>query len=425
MRKTRISIEVEGDEKMENSIFKQYLERRNTLIKNRNILQTSYNPDQLPHRSNEIDQVASILAGALKGDKPSNIMIFGKAGTGKTAVMTFIGNELQKADAATSNCEFIYINCEVVDTHYGILSGIGNQSQTDFEKRIPYTGWSTEKVYMEMKNYIDSQSKVFIIVLDEIDRLLNKNSDDVLYHLLAINDFLKNSKVSLVGISNNLKFMEFLDSRVHSRFGEEKIIFPPYKTKQLEDILKERAKLAFEPEAIEFGVIPLCAAIAAQDNGDARRALDLLRVAADIAERNGDTVITEAHVKNAKNKIEVDAVVETVKTLPPHSKIVLMSIIKNTEDGNKTMTTGDMYSTYKEITEILGLNYVSQRRVADLISELDMLGIVHAPVRSFGRAGRTRVIELSAPKDVRDVLEADELMIPLKTYRNPKQTTLM
>ena len=410
---------------MDDTIFKQYLDRRNTLVKNKNILQTSYIPDQLPHRSNEIDQVASVVAGALKGDKPSNIMVFGKAGTGKTAVMTFIGNELKKADRLTSNCEFIYINCEVVDTHYGILYHIGNQSQADFEKRIPHTGWSTEKVYMEMRNYIDLQGKVFIVVLDEIDRLLNKSSDDVLYHLLVINEFLKNSKVSLIGISNNLKFMDFLDNRVRSRLGEEKIIFPPYKANQLEDILKERAKIAFEEEAIEIGVIPMCAAIAAQEMGDARRALDLLRVAADIAERNGDSVITDAHVKNAKTKIDVDTVIETVKTLPNHSKMVLMSIIKNTEDGNRTMTTGDVYSTYKEITEIIGLTYVSQRRVADLISELDMLGIVHAPVRSFGRAGRTRAIELSAPQAVKDVLEADELMIPLKTYRNPKQTTLM
>ena len=413
-----------GDE-MNDTIFKQYVDRRNTLVKNKNILQTSYNPDQLPHRSEEIDQVASVIAAALKGDKPSNIMIFGKTGTGKTAVMNFIGNELKKADLITSKCEFVYINCEVVNTQYGILYSIGNQSQMDFDKRIPYTGWSTEKVYMEMRNYIDSQGKIFIIVLDEVDRLLNKNSDDILYHLLVINESLKNSKVSLVGISNNVKFMELLDLRVRSRLSEEKIIFPPYKKEQLEDILRERAKLAFEPDTVEPGVVPYCAVIAAREMGDARRALDLLRVAADIAERNGDSVITEAHVKSAKNKIEIDTVNETIKTLPTHSKIVLMSIIYNTEDGNKTMTTGDVYSTYKEIAEILESGSVTQRRVADLISELDMLGIVHAPVRSFGRAGRTRAIELSAPKAIRDVLESDELMTPLKKYRSSKQTTLM
>ena len=116
------------------SIFKPYLERRNTIVKNKSILQTSYIPNQLPHRSEQIDQVASVIAAALKGDKPSNLMIFGKTGTGKTAVMNFIGNELRKADSSSSLCEFIYINCEVVDTHYGILYTIGNQNQADFDK---------------------------------------------------------------------------------------------------------------------------------------------------------------------------------------------------------------------------------------------------------------------------------------------------
>lgn len=410
---------------MTESIFKQYVERRNSIVKNKNILQTSYIPDQLPHRSEQIDSIASVIAAALKGDKPSNIMIFGKTGTGKTAVMNFIGNELRKADIAENNCEFVYINCEVVDTHYGILYNIGNQSQADFEKRIPYTGWSTEKVYTEMRNYIDEQKKVFIVVLDEIDRLLTKSSDDVLYHLLVINENLKNSKVSLVGISNNLKFMELLDLRVRSRLGEEKMVFPPYKAHQLEDILRERAKIAFSEESLEEGVIPYCAVLSAQEMGDARRALDLLRVSADIAERNGDTVVTEAHVKSAKNKIEMDTIIEAVKTLTPQSKTVLMSIIKNTEEGNRTMTTGDVYSTYKVISDVLGTSILTQRRVTDLISELDMLGIVHAHVRSFGRAGRTKEIELSAPKEVVDVLEMDEFMAPLKNYKPPKQTTLI
>lgn len=408
---------------MSESIFKQYIDKRNTIVKNKNILQTSYIPDQLPHRKEQIEQIAPIIASALKGDKPSNIMIFGKTGTGKTAVMNFIGNELKKADELNENCEFVYINCEVVDTHYGILYHIANQNQMDFEKRIPYTGWSTERVFMEMMESIDSQNKVYIVVLDEIDRLLSKSNDDVLYHLLVINESMKNSKLSLIGISNNLNFMQMLDPRVKSRLSEEKMVFPTYKTEELEDILRERAKLAFDQDSLDESVIPYCAVLSAQETGDARRAIDLLRVSADIAERNGDTVVTEAHVKYAKNKIEVDAFIEVVKTLTPQSKIVLMSIIKNSQEDNRTMTTGDVYVMYKFISGVLGNSILTQRRVTDLISELDMLGIVHAHVKSFGRAGRTKEIELSTPKEAIDVLENDELMRPLKNYKPPKQTT--
>ena len=409
---------------MDRSIFAKHIDKRNKIVKNKNILQTSYLPEVLPHRSEEIDSVATIIASAFEGDKPSNILIFGKPGTGKTAVMNFIGNELRKEDPDGSSCMYIYINCEIVDTQYGILQNIGNQIIVDFEKRIP-TGWSLEKVYSETKNYIDGQNKVFVVVLDEIDRLIYKSGDDVLYHLSKINEDLKRSKLSLVGISNNTKFVEFLDPRVKSRLGEEKMIFPPYDAQQLGDILRSRAEIAFEPGTLEDGVIALCAALSAQEMGDARRALDLLRIAAEIAERSGDSAVAEAHVKSAKSKIEMDTVSEMVKTLTQQSKVVLMSVIYNTERDNRTMTTGDVYSTYKELCDILHVTVLTQRRVTDLISELDMLGIVHARVRSFGRAGRTKEIELSIPQEICKMLKDDESMRHLKNYRSPQQTTLL
>ena len=408
---------------MERSIFDKHIEKRNKIVKDKGILQTSYVPEILPHRSAEIDNIAMIIASAFEGDRPSNILIYGKPGTGKTAVMNYIENELKKQDPKGDDCSYVYLNCEIIDTQYGILQNIGNKIMTDFEKKIP-TGWSIEKVYSETKNYIDEQEKVFVIVLDELDRLVSKGGEDVLYHLLKINEDLKHSKVSLVGISNNATFAEFLDPRIRSRLGEENFVFYPYDAQQLGDILKSRADLAFEDGSLEDGVISLCAALSAQEMGDARRALNLLRIAAEIAERRGDTTVAEAHVKSAKSKIEMDAVSETVKTLTQQSKVVLMSIIYNTKNDNRTMTTGDVYSTYKELCDVVHIPVLTQRRVTDLISELDSLGIIHARVKSFGRAGRTREIELSIPQEICRMLEDDESMKLLKDHRPPKQTRL-
>jgi cell division control protein 6 len=203
------------------------------------------------------------------------------------------------------------------------------------------------------------------------------------------------------------------------------MIFHSYDAQQLGDILRSRAQIAFDDGMLEDGVISLCAALSAQEMGDARKALDLLRIAAEIAERSGDTAVAEAHVRSAKDKIELDIVNETVKNLTQQSKTVLMSIIYNTKEENRMMTTGDVYSRYTELCSILGAAVLTQRRVTDLISELDMLGIIHARVRSFGRAGRTKEIELSIPQEIWRMLEDDESMKPLKTHRPPKQTTLL
>jgi cell division control protein 6 len=410
---------------MERNIFQPYLRTKSIFKEKREILRPSYIPDRLPHREEQINQLASILATALRGDRPSNVMIFGKTGTGKTAVVKYIGNEIKKADAE-DRVEYFYINCEIVDTPYGVFQNVGNRFIQDFDERIPFTGLSTERVYNLLLRKIDERPRVVVIALDEIDKLVYKSGDDVLYHLTKINDDLVRAKVSLIGISNDLKFTEFLDPRVKSRLSDEKMVFPPYKAQELRDILKQRAELAFDPGVLEEGVISLIAALAAQEHGDARRALDLLRVAGELAERNGEDRITERHVQMAKNKIELDCVIEAVKSLPTHSKLILLGIIIQDEAGNTKLTTGEVYDTYCQLSKRAGLSPLTQRRVTDLISELDMLGLINATVKSFGRGGRTKEIQCSVSGlDVRRVLERDEALLDLRGYRHRVQTTLI
>jgi hypothetical protein len=143
-----------------------------------------------------------------------------------------------------------------------------------------------------------------------------------------MNSELENSRVSIMGISNDLKFTDFLDPRVKSSLGEEEIVFPPYDANQLRDILRHRADVAFKPDVLTDDVIPLCAAFAAQEHGDARRALDLLRCAGEFAERDGVEVVSAEHVRRAQEKIELDRIVEAVRTLPTQSKLVLLAIIE-------------------------------------------------------------------------------------------------
>ena len=410
---------------MGSSIFDQYTKKRIVITKNKKVLQTTYIPNELPHRMEQIDQIAAITSAALNGDKPSNIMIYGKTGTGKTAVLNFIGNELKKADENEERCKYIYVNCEVVDTPYSVLYNIGNQIIVEDSRRIPFTGWSFEKVYSEIVNYLNSMNKVFLVVLDEVDKLIDKKGDNVFYFLAKINENLLSSKVSLIGISNNMNFMNLLEPKARSRMGGESLVFPPYQRVELEDILRERVKEAFDENVIDDSVISYCAAIAAKEDGDARVAIDLLKTAADIAERNGDSVVTEAHVKFAKNSIEFDLMSEAIKTLPSHSKLVLISIVKNHEVGHKSMTTGDVYKTYKQICDIVSVTPLTQRRVGDLINELDTLGIVTASVCSFGRAGRTKVIELNIDKKIIDEFKLNPTFALIDDYKPPKQTQLI
>jgi archaeal cell division control protein 6 len=414
-----------GSERMEESIFQPYLSTKSIFRMDREILRPSYIPERLPHREDYIDQLAQILATALRGERPSNILIFGKTGTGKTAVVKYIENEFRKADAART-VHYLYLNCEIVDTPYAVLQSVGNRFVENFHQRIPFTGLSTDRVYNLVREKLDEEKRVVIIVLDEIDKIVQKNGDDLLYQLLKINDDLRKARVSIIGISNDLKFTEYLDPRVKSRMADEKVVFPPYNAEELYDILAERSRLAFENGTAPEAVLHLIAAVAAQEHGDARRAMDLLRVSAELAERQGEEHLTDDHVQKAKNKIELDTVLEAVKSLPAQSKLILLGILLNEEIGNSKLTTGEVYTTYRDLCRKTGVTPLTQRRVTDLISELDMLGLVHARVKSFGRAGRTKEIQASVPLlDVKKVLEKDEVLTETRGYRLKLQTTLL
>lgn len=401
-------------------IFEKMLSVGN-IFENREVLRPAYTPDYLPHRTNEVKSLAAILVSALRGETPSNVLMYGKTGTGKTAVAKHVGKELERTGELHGiSCFVIYINCEVVDTQYRLLAFLARH----FDKEIPMTGWPTDHVYAEFKEAIDAERRIAVIILDEVDKLVNKG-DEVLYNLTRINSDLKRAKVSLIGITNDLKFTEFLDPRVRSSLGEEEIIFPPYNANQLRDILYQRAEMAIKPGALDDTVIPLCAAYAAQEHGDARRALDLLRVSCELAERTRATKVLDIHVKQAQEKIETDRVVEVVKTLPTQSKLVLLSTLLLCNNSTESITTGEVYNIYKNMCRIVGIDILTQRRVTDLISELDMLGILNAIVISKGRYGRTKEISLSVPiQSTKKVLFEDYRLKPLEEYKLPYQTKL-
>jgi len=417
------------------------------IFENKEVLRPSYTPRELPHRQEQINNMATILVTALRGDTPSNILIYGKTGTGKTASAKFVSDELETtSEKYEVPCEVEYINCEVTDTQYRVLAQLANKfidknravieekierlerirerapedpsaldgtefsSTAAIDERIeeleadreefddvPMTGWPTDRVYSSFFDAVDYHERVVVIMLDEIDKLVEKSGDDTLYNLSRMNNELDNSRVSIMGISNDLKFTDFLDPRVKSSLGEEEIVFPPYDANQLRDILQHRSEVAFKSAALSDDVIPLCAAFAAQEHGDARRALDLLRTAGELAERDGTDQVEEDHVRHAQEKIELDRVVEVVRTLPTQSKLVLFSIVLLEKNGVRNVNTGEAYNIYKRLCTEIDADQLTQRRVTDLISELDMLGIVNAVVVSKGRYGRTKEISLSVP----------------------------
>jgi len=395
-------------------VFEKFLRGLN-IFRNREVLRHDYIPDYLPHREEQIRYLGEILAPALLGNLCSNVFIYGKTGTGKTAVIKYVLKKLTiKAVSLNSPVKTCYVNCRLAGTEYRILSSLCNSISIS----IPFTGLALGEVFDRFKNGLNKNKILLIIVLDEIDVLVKERGDSLLYELTRINEDLTTSKVTIIGISNDLRFKECLDPRVLSTLSEEEIVFRPYNADELKDILLERAKIAFYEGVLTDGALNLCAALAAAEHGDARRALDLLRVAGEIAEREGAEKITEEHVQKAEKRIEHDRISEAIKNLPTHSKLVLLSVYLLTKAGSRQSITGDIYHVYHEVCEKYGISPLTQRRVSSLINELDVIGLLNSRVISLGRYGRTKRINLSIPRTIlREVLKEDERFDSLLNYK--------
>lgn len=388
------------------NIFSNYMKNQ-SLFNNKDVLMPSFAPKRIFHRDKEIIQLGSILAPLLRGFQTNNVFVYGTCGTGKTICSRFVLKQLEETGNSNGRkIKTIYINCKMkktADTEYRLFA----QLLRELGIEVPDTGLPTDVLYRRFFEKLDEEEQTLVIMLDEIDYLFKKIGDTFLYNLTRINGELKKARLNIIGITNDLGMRDSLDMRVKSSLSEEEILFKPYNATELKEILMERINEGFRSGVVGEGVVGKCAALAAQEHGDARRALDLLRVAGEIAERRGDIEVLEEHVDIAENSIDLDKVIETVRSQPKHSQAVLLAIIKLNESMkkknnwvDKRLLTGDVFNTYMDICKGNGMKTLTQRRVSDLITELDMLGIINARVISKGRYGRTREISLGMSDSV-------------------------
>ena len=366
------------------------------IFRNREALDPSFIPDKLPHRDAEIEQIAGLTACALKGDVPPNFLCYGMTGTGKTATIRYVSQKL--AQHCDSNPPWwIYINCNVVSTPYRVLAHIYNTISG--KEKIPPTGLPKDIIFKKLLGLLDLyiNTNVCFLVLDEIDILIEKKGgNEILYDLTRLNENLDVCRANVIGISNKLKFKEYLDPRVKSSLGQEELVFHPYNANELSDILENRAKVAFQEGVINEGVIKLCAGLAAKDHGDSRKALQLLRKAGENSERNQRAFISESDVNKAQQDIEKDNVVEYILGMPLQSQLTLTAIyLMRKYSKENIITSGDIYEIHLELTnKLTNTKLLTKRRISDYINELALAGIITATTRSMGHYGRTKIITL-------------------------------
>lgn len=386
-----------------------------SLIRNRNTLTIDFVPENLPFREQEENAVAHVLSTVFKSARPSNLLLFGEPGTGKTAVVKKVIEKLgTKAKEMRSGIRAVNVNAKGASTAYKVLFEIAEELGLNREenkaRQVPFTGLSIGEATSRILHFIQKKRLGLILIIDEIDSLVDKSGDDVLYSFTRANQQMtKGGFISLIGISNSLDFKDKLDPRVRSSLSEEEMVFNPYTIEQLRRILNERSEIAFNEGAVADAAINLCSAMAGREHGDARKAIDLLRVGAEIAERENASRVDEKHIRAAQEKIERDAPYVLLKNAPAHMKLVILAIAKSKEGH-----TGNVYDLYSALCKQVDQEALTQRRVTQMVSKLDMLGLVSTDLVNQGRYGRSQKIRIKVPlTTVKLALEDDPTLSSL------------
>ena len=373
-------------------------ERKQNIFRNKDALGESYQPDQIEERDEEIEEYMDALQPVVDGWEPNNIFLYGNTGVGKTAVTDYLMDQLREdvADYDDVDLSVISLNCKTLNSSYQVAVELVNKLRPAGGE-ISSTGYPQQTVFKKLYDELDAIGGTILIILDEVDSIGGR--DELLYELprARANDYLESSKVGVIGISNDFKFREQLDPRVQDTLCERELQFPPYDAPELENILSSRAEVAISEDAVENGVLKYCAALAARDSGSARQALDLLRLAGEIAENQGDDVIVEDHVETARSRLEQERVEEGMRELTTHGRLALLAVISKAAKEETPCRTRDIYEEYTTLCDSSETDTLAQRSLHNHLSDLRMLGILSAHENRSGSRGNYYSYQLDVP----------------------------
>lgn len=384
-------------------------ERDQQVFANAEPLDDSYEPEDIRERDEELEKYQRALQPIIDNRPTSNIFLYGKTGTGKTVATKFMLSHLERDAAEYDDIDLstVWVSCENLSSSYQVAVALVNtlrENQT--KERISTTGYSQQRVFDLLYEELNALGGTVIVVLDEIDNI--GHSDEILYGLprARSNGYVEDVRPVIIGISNDFQFRENLSPKVKDTLAEKEILYPPYDANQLRSILEPRAEKAFYEGVLSGEVVPLCAAFAAQDTGSARQAIRLLREAGELAQAEDADTVTEEHVRDAQEELEKNQLYEGMQELTTQGHAVLCALAYHQALNEVPIRSRDLYERYVNICDRLDTDNVSERRVRDHLSDMNMLGLICVYERNEGlSAGRYHEYELDVPLNaVLDVL---------------------
>lgn len=362
-----------------------------TIFKNIEAFNPDYVPENYLHREAQMESLAICLRPALRGGRPINTVVLGSPATGKT---TAINKIFGMVENTSDKVVCVYVNCQLHTTRFNIFSQIYNKI---FGHMPPETGVPFSRIYGSIMKHLQSENKSMVVALDDVSYLFHsKNANKIFYDILRAHEEFKGVKTGIFAILSDIEFRYMLDKNVTSIFIPQEIIFEPYTTPEMFDILKDRIKAGFYPDVISDELMYQIAEHASSV-GDLRMGIDLLRVSGNFAEADASKTIEEKHLKQALNNTSSANLKSTLKTLSKEDKLLLKVIADCKTDD---LIAGNLYKKFNN------LNPTSYASFDRKLNKLEFLRIIDTKFTGKGVKGNSRLIILRF--DSEDILKCLE-----------------
>ena len=365
------------------------VEKERKVFVKKSALDTSTQPAKIVSRGNEVEKIVGFLYDYKQEQVVPLLSIYGRSGTGKSTLVRYVCNYIPEI-------KLCFANLRKAKTVFGGVNLILNELDQPSLTSAQGMNNGMQKIKETILNTMNAEhKKLFVLALDEFDVIFNDkrgNPSDFVYKLVQMQAELKEKGclAMIVTISNDVLSDYDLDDRIKSRIGNSEIFFKPYSKAEMLQILKQRAEEAFGKK-IDGKVLEQCARVSFLEHGDARRAVDLLRVSAEIAAKENKDITIE-HIKSASKQIQKDRVDEVISSLSHHSKVICMVLASKTYGLEK-----DWHSTksiYEKYTKYLESEPVSYRRCSELLKDLENTGLVVSKTGSKGQKGYSSEFQL-------------------------------
>lgn len=342
-------------------------------------------------REDRAGELVKAIAGC-RGYVAPFVFVYGRTGSGKSTVVKFVCEHLPMTS-------YRMVNLRKARTVFGCANLILEELGAEEAKHRQSCSIAVQRIADRMGAL--ALQNPLVLVLDEFDSLFSDRrggASDFVYRLLAEQQRLREEgrMVCIVAISNG---PAELDERVRSRIGSApEIYFGAYSKQEVLAILKDRAASALAEPADE-GVMEYCARKSSDEYGDARRAIDLLRVAAELAGPAGGR-IEKKHVDAASGRLQKDRVDSAMAGASFHLMAVCRGFVRVTYlAGPGWYSTSTLYRQYCLVLGGGEDRPLTYKRVSELLGELYNLGLAESYAGSKGRGGFGREYRLAMPPD--------------------------